>query len=85
MQKCLPTFAAAGLINYLISPYLYIQNMTFFDAKHPEVHHKLHNGFHGIRRSNKYWPGLGYDLVNEQTFMRSLKSTGGFARGSGHD
>jgi hypothetical protein len=83
LYKCLPIFAAAGHANYLKSSYLYLQNMKMLDTQHPEVYHKFHNGFHVVRRSDKYWAGLGSDLVIEQTLMRSLKSTGGLTRGSG--
>ena len=41
------------------------------------------NGFHVIMCTNQYWAGLGFDLVIEQTLMRSLKSSGGLTRGSG--
>ena len=41
------------------------------------------NGFHSIRRFNRYWAGLSLDLVIEQTMMRSIKSRGGLTRGRG--
>ncbi len=54
-----------------------------FEKKQPDVYRKFINGFHVIRRSDKFWSGLSSDLVIEQTLMRSLKSTGGLTRGSG--
>ena len=39
-------------------------------------------GFHVVRRSNQFWAGLSANLLIEQILMRSLKSTGGFTRGS---
>ena len=80
---CLPIFAAAGHFNYLKSAYYYLQDMCELEVKHPEVFRKFSNGFHVVRRSNKFWAGLSSDLVIEQTLMRSLKSTGGLTRGSG--
>ena len=79
---CLPIFAAAGHPNYLKSAYLYFQKMTSLEFENPEVFQKFMRGYHVIRRSNKFWAGLGSDLVIEQTLMRSLKSTGGLTRGS---
>ena len=40
-------------------------------------------GYHVIPRSDKFWAGLGCDLVIEQTLMRSLKSPWGLTPGSG--
>ena len=36
-----------------------------------------------IRRSDKFWAGLGCALVIEQNLVRLLKCTGGLTRGSG--
>ena len=41
------------------------------------------NGFHVIRRSDRYWAGLSSDLVIEQVLIRSLKTTGGLTHGRG--
>ena len=57
--------------------------MEALETENPQVFQKFIKGFHVIRRSDKYWAGLGCDLVIEQTLMRSLKSTGGLTRGSG--
>ena len=83
ISECLPIFAAAGHPNYLKSAYLYLQKMTVLEIEHPDVFQKFMQGYHVIRRSDKFWAGLGCDLVIEQTLMRSLKSTGGLTRGSG--
>ena len=50
---------------------------------HKEVHALFCNGYHVIRRSDRYWGGLSTDLVIEQVLMRSIKSTGGLTRGRG--
>ena len=33
-----------------------------------------------VRRSDRYWSGLSFDLVIEQVLMRSIKSVGGLTR-----
>ena len=83
VAECLPIFAATGHYNYLKSAHLYLQNMQILETKDPAVFRKFQDGFHVIRCSDKFWAGLGSDLVIEQTLMRSLKSTGGLTRGSG--
>jgi len=83
VADCLPMFAAAGHFNYVKSAYLYLQNMKDLELKDPEVYRKFQEGYHVVRRTDKFWAGLGCDLVIEQTLMRSLKSTGGLTRGSG--
>ena len=83
VADCLPIFAAAGHFNYLKSAYLYVQEMSELDTKHPDVFRKFSNGCHVIRRSNQFWAGLSSDLVIESTLMRSLKTSGGLTRGSG--
>ena len=40
-------------------------------------------GLHVIGRCDKFWGGLGADLVIEQTLMRSLKTASGLTRGGG--
>ena len=39
------------------------------------------NGYHSIRRNDKYWAGLWSDLIIEQIMMRSIKLRGGLTRG----
>ena len=47
------------------------------------VYTPFKNGFHVIRRSDRFWAGLSSDLVIESVLMRSLKATGGLTRGRG--
>lgn len=82
VADCLLIFPAAGHPNYLKSAYLYLQKMNALEAENHEVFQKFMCGYHVIRRSDKFWAGLGCDLVIEQTLMRSLKSIGGLTRGS---
>ena len=40
-------------------------------------------GFHTVRRSDRYWAGLWTDITIEQSLMRASKSRGGLTRGRG--
>ena len=55
-------------------PYYYLQGMVELENRHANVYLKFVNGWHVVRRSNKFWAGLNSDLVIEQTLMRSLKT-----------
>ena len=57
--------------------------MSELKSVNPIVHDRYKEGGFVIRRSDRYWAGLPCDLVIEQVFMRSLKSTGSLTRGSG--
>ena len=82
-QAMLPFLAAAGHNNYAKSLHLYLQNMRNLQETHPEVYRHFEEGYHVIRRSDRYWAGLSADMIIEQVLMRSLKITGGLTRGSG--
>ncbi|KAG0726670.1 hypothetical protein GWK47_036077 [Chionoecetes opilio] len=75
VRKMLPIFAAAGHILYAKSAYLYLQQMEGLPTSHPEVYQKFSEGFHVIRRSDRYWAGFSTDLVIEQVLMRSMKTS----------
>jgi hypothetical protein len=83
IQRMLPLFAAAGHGHYAKSARLYLQSMMDVHESHPVLYEKLVNGFHAIRRSDRYWAGLSSDLVIEKTMMKAIKSTGGLTRGRG--
>ena len=51
--------------------------------EHPELYQRFQDGFHVIRRTDKFWAGLSADLTIEQTLIRSLKTSGGLTRGTG--
>ena len=51
---------------------------------HPWLYQQFsENGFHAVRRSEKFWAGLWSDLIIEQTMMQSVKSRGGLTSGRG--
>ncbi|KAK3744094.1 hypothetical protein QZH41_005421, partial [Actinostola sp. cb2023] len=79
----LPFFAAAGHNHYAKSAYIYLQMMAELNEKHPEVYNFFQDGFHVVRRSDRYWAGLSTDLTIEQVLMRSVKTSGGLTRGRG--
>ena len=74
-------FAATGHINYAESSRLYLQLMQQLPNDHPWLYQCFNDqGFHVVRRSNRYWAGLWMNLAIEQLMMRSIKSRGGFTR-----
>ena len=69
LNKMLNLFAGTGHIHYAKSARLYLQRMLELPRTHPWMHQKLAvDGFHVIRRSERYWAGLWPDLVIEQVF-----------------
>ena len=83
LHAMLPYFAAAGHNMYAKSAYIYLSSMISLQKDHPDVYAKFLQGFHVIRRSDRYWVGLCCDLVIEQALMRSVKTSGGLTRGRG--
>ena len=83
-KEMLNFFAATGHINYAKSARLYLQQMMTLHQSYPWLHQKFQQGFHAVRRSERYcWAGLWSDLIIEQTLMRSIKTRGGLTRGRG--
>ena len=84
VNSMLNLFAATGHFNYAKCGRLYLQNMQRLPETNPWLYEQFSkNGYHTVRRSNRYWAGLSTDLVIEQVMMRSIKSRGGFTRGRG--
>ena len=84
VEKMLNLFAATGHIHYAKSGRLYLQKMEELPHDHPDIYNGfLQNGYHSIRRSDRFWAGLSSDLIIEQVMMRSLKTSGGLTRGRG--
>jgi hypothetical protein len=84
ITKMLNLFAATGHINYAKSARLYLQLMLELRTDYPWLYHCFQEqGFHTVRRSNRFWAGLWTDLTIEQVMMRSIKSRGGLTRGRG--
>ena len=81
--EMLSYFAAAGHRLYAKSAYVYLQTMTMLPETHPDFHQKFEEGYHLVRRSDRYWGGLFTDLIIEQVLMRSVKTHGGRTRGKG--
>jgi hypothetical protein len=83
VHDMLPFFAAAGHNFFAKSAYIYLQMMNNLEQSHPAVYQSFQDGFHVVRRSNRYWAGLSTDLAIEQVLMRSVKTSGGLTRGRG--
>ena len=83
VREMLPYFAASGHHLYSKATYLYLQSMQELSAIHPKGQEMFENGFHSIRRTDRFWAGLSTDLVIEQVLMRSMKTSGGLIRGCG--
>ena len=84
VSKMINLFAATGHINYAKSARIHLQNMLELPTNFPWVYSNFsENGYHTVRRSDRYWAGLWSDLIIEQCLMRSLKSRGGITRGRG--
>ena len=79
----LPYSAASGHYLYAKSAYCYLQLMQQLPSSHPDVYSKFMDGFNVVRKSDRFWAGIGTDLVIEQELMRPLKTTGGLTRGCG--
>ena len=81
--EMIPYFIASGHYLYAKSTYLYLQTMADLPITHPEVQRRFEQGYHTIRRSDRFWAGLSPDLIIEQVLMHSIKPNGGSTRGRG--
>ena len=57
--------------------------MQELQDKSPEVYRCFVSGYNVVRRSDKFFAGIGTDLMIEQELMRSVKTTGGLTHGRG--
>ena len=80
LSEMLPYFAAAGHNLYAKSAHIYLQTMGRLKDEHPIIYDFFNDGYHVVRRSDRFWAGLSSDLVIEQVLMRSVKATGGINR-----
>ena len=73
----LKLFAATGHFNYAKSARMYLQLMLEIPAGLPWLYEQFtEQGYHTVRRSDRYWAGSWTDLTIEQVLMRSIKSRG---------
>ena len=71
MEKMLNLFAGTGHINYAKSARLYLQSMLELPTTHPSLYEKFAvDGYHVIRRTNRFWAGLWPDLTIEQVRLK---------------
>ena len=64
---------------------LYFQEMLSVSDANPWLNKEFESGYHAVRHSNRFWAGLWFDRIIEQTLMRSRKCTGGLTRGRGFE
>ena len=84
LGRMLNIFAASGHINYAKCARLHLQDMLQLPLQYPWVYKMFYQeGYHTVRRTDRYWAGLWSDLIIEQCLMRSLKTQGGITRGGG--
>ena len=83
VQDMLPYFAASDHSLYAKSAYVYLEIMLRLSETHPDAHRKFMEGYHVVRRSDRFWAGLSPDLIIEQVLMRSIKTHDGLTRGKG--
>ncbi|PIK60313.1 hypothetical protein BSL78_02744 [Apostichopus japonicus] len=83
VHDMLPYFAASGHALYAKCAYVYLQTMLNLPKTHPDVYRKFQEGYHVVRRSDRFWAGLSSDLIIEQVLMRSVKTDGGLTGGKG--
>ena len=80
IEAMLPYFAASGHNLYTKCARIYLQEMKKLQKDESPVYTAFKNGFHVIRRSDRFWADLSSDLVIESVLMRCLKATGGLTR-----
>ena len=83
VQDMLPYFAASGHSLYAKSAYVYLHIMLRLPETYPDALRKFMEGYHVVRRSDRFWAGLFTDLIIEQVLMKSVKTQGGLTRGKG--
>ena len=82
LSRMLNVLAASGHHQYAKSARLHLQTMLELPEKFPLIHSLfIKDGFHTVRRSDRFWARLWSDLIIEQCLMRSLQSRGGLTRG----
>ena len=85
LRDMLPFFASTGHNSYAKSSHIYLTKMNELPNSHPQLHRRFMDGYHVVRRSDRFWSGLSTDLVIEQTLMKGMKISGGLTRGKGVD
>ena len=83
MYDMMPYLAASGHNLDTKCILVYLQQMHKLHETHPEVSRHFDQGFHVVRRSDRFCVELSPDLVIEQVLMRSMKASGGLTRGRG--
>jgi len=64
-------FAATGHNNYAKCARLYLQMMLELPQQHPWLNDNLSDGYHAVRRSDRFWVGLSTEFAIESVMMRA--------------
>ena len=82
LMKIINLFADSG---HAKCSRLYLKEMLSLSDTNPWLNKQFEDGYHAVRRSNRFWAGLWSDLIIEKTLMQSIKCTGGLTRGRGFE
>ena len=85
MMKMISLLAASGHRNDAKCSRLYFQEMLSVSDANQWLNKEFESGYHAVQHSNRFWAGLWFDRIIEQTLMRSRKCTGGLTRGRGFE
>lgn len=81
ISRMLPFYVSVAHHLYAKLVYLYLQSIEELQNTNPRIHDLFSNGYHVIRRTDKYCAGLSPDLDIEQELTRTLKTTRTWGRG----
>ena len=64
--EMLPYLAASGHRLYVRLAHIYLQTMQYLEVTNKKVYERFQNGYHVVRRSQRFWGGLSTNLIIEQ-------------------
>ena len=63
--EMLPYFPASVHHLHARSVHIYLQTMENHEVTNKKVYKRFYNGYHVVRRSQRFWGGLSTDLIIE--------------------
>ena len=70
--QMLPYFTSSGHHLYAKSAYIYLQTMQKLETSNKEVYQRFQQGYHVVRRNDRFWGGLSTDLIIEQVYKNFI-------------
>ena len=64
--ETLPYLPASSHYLYARSAHIYLQTMQNLEVTNKKVYERFQNGYHVVRRSQRFWGGLSTNLIIEQ-------------------